>query len=125
MSQSAKSVFIYGIYLSLVGLLLVLVPNVLLNLFGIEPTRDVWIRLEGILLMATAVYYFIAAKYELVVILKATAFIRFSVIVFFSAFVLLELVSSSILIIAVVDFLGGAWTYYLLKKEGHFTRSKK
>ena len=102
-----------------------LIPNVLLNLFGIEPARDVWIRLEGILLMATAVYYFIAAKYELVVILKATAFIRFSVIVFFSAFVLLELVSSSILIIALVDFLGGAWTYYLLKKEGHFTRSKK
>ena len=125
MSQSAKSVFIYGIYLTLVGLLLVLIPNVLLNLFGIEPARDVWIRLEGILLMATAVYYFIAAKYELVVILKATAFIRFSVIVFFSAFVLLELVSSSILIIALVDFLGGAWTYYLLKKEGHFTRSKK
>ncbi len=120
MSQSAKSVFIYGIYLSLVGLLLVLVPNVLLNLFGIEPTRDVWIRLEGILLMATAVYYFIAAKYELVVILKATAFIRFSVIVFFSAFVLLELVSSSILIIAVVDFLGGAWTVLSVKKRRAF-----
>ncbi|CDF79500.1 conserved hypothetical membrane protein [Formosa agariphila KMM 3901] len=124
MSPSAKSVFIYGIYLALIGLMLLLVPNVLLSLFGIEPTHEVWIRFEGILLMATAVYYFIAAKYELILILKTTAFIRFTVIVFFSAFVLLDLVSPRIIIIAVIDFLGGTWTYLLLKKEGHFYRNK-
>ncbi len=124
MSRSAKSVFIYGIYLALVGLMLVIAPNVLLNLFGIESTNEVWIRLEGILLMATTVYYFIGAKYELILILKATAFIRFTVIIFFTAIVLLELVSPSIIIISVIDFLGGAWTYLMLKKEGHFARNK-
>ncbi|WNH10111.1 hypothetical protein [Thalassobellus suaedae] len=125
MSQSAKSVFIYAIYLSLIGLMLLFVPNVLLNLFGIEPTSEVWIRFEGILLMATAIFYFIGAKYELILILKTTAFIRFTVIVFFTAFVMLELVSSRIIIISVIDFLGGAWTYLMLKKEGHFARNKK
>ncbi|WP_273276226.1 hypothetical protein [Maribacter polysiphoniae] len=125
MSQSAKSVFIYGIYLTLIGLMLLFVPNVLFNLFGIEPTSEVWIRFQGILLMATAVYYFIGAKYELILILKATAFIRFTVIVFFTAFVMLELVSPSIIIISVIDFLGGAWTYLMLKKEGHFARNIK
>jgi hypothetical protein len=125
MSQSAKSVFIYGIYLTLVGLMLLFAPNLLLNLFDIEPTSDVWIRLEGVLLMATAVYYFIGAKYELIMILKATAFIRFTVIVFFTTFVMLELVSPNIIIISVIDFLGGAWTYLMLKKEGHFTPNIK
>ncbi|WP_299247413.1 hypothetical protein [uncultured Lacinutrix sp.] len=124
MSQSAKSVFIYGIYLVLIGLMLLFVPNLLLNLFGIEPTNEVWIRFEGILLMATAVYYFIGAKYELILILKTTAFIRFTVIVFFTAFVILELVPARIIIISVIDFLGGAWTYLMLKKEGHFARNK-
>lgn len=119
MSQSAKSVFIYGIYLAFVGLLLLLVPNMLLNLFGIEPTNEVWIRFEGILLMVIAIYYIIGAKYELIVILKTTAYVRFSVIFFFSAFVLLELVPPSIIIISVIDFLGGCWTYLMLKKEGH------
>jgi hypothetical protein len=120
MSKSARSVFIYGIYLAINGLMLLFVPNVLLNSLGIEPTTEVWIRLAGILLMAIAVYYILGAKYELIVILKATAFIRFSIVFFFTAFVLLKLVSSSIIIISVVDFLGGAWTFFMLKKEGHF-----
>jgi len=125
MSQSAISVFIYGIYLAFIGLMLLFVPNVLLNLFDIESTSEVWIRFEGVLLLSTAVYYFIGAKYELIVILKTTAFIRFTVIVFFTAFVLLELVPPRIIIISVIDFLGGAWTYLMLKKEGHFARNKK
>lgn len=125
MSQSAISVFIYGIYLAFIGLMLLFVPNVLLNLFDIESTSEVWIRFEGVLLLSTAVYYFIGAKYELIVILKTTAYIRFTVIVFFTAFVLLELVPPRIIIISVIDFLGGAWTYLMLKKEGHFARNKK
>lgn len=125
MSQSAKSVFIYAIYLALIGLMLLFVPNMLLNLFGIEPTSEVWIRFQGILLMATAVYYFIGAKYELILILKTTAFIRFTVILFFVTFVMLELVSPNIIIISIIDFLGGAWTFLMLKKEGHFTRNKE
>ncbi len=125
MSKSAISVFIYSIYLAINGLMLLLVPNVLLNSLGIGPTTEVWIRLAGILLMALAVYYFLAAKYELIVIMKATAFIRFTIIFFFIAFVMLNLVSSSIIIISIIDFLGGAWTYLMLKKEGHFVRNKK
>ena len=123
MSKSAKSVFIYGIYLATNGLMLLIVPDVLLNSLGIETTTEVWIRLAGILLMAIAVYYFLAARYELIVIMKATAFIRFSIIFFFTAFVLMKMVSSSILIISIIDFLGGAWTFFMLRKEGHFARS--
>jgi hypothetical protein len=124
MSKSAKSVFIYGIYLALNGLMLLVIPNTLLNSLGIEPTTEVWIRLSGILLMAIAVYYVLGAKYELVVIMKATAFIRFTIIFFFTAFVLLQLVSPSIIIIAVIDFFGGLWTFLMLRKEGHFTFKK-
>jgi hypothetical protein len=124
MSKSAKSVFIYGLFYAFNGLMLLLAPNVLLNSLGIEPTTEVWIRLAGVLLSAIAVYYILAAKYEIVVIMKATAFIRFTIIFFFTAFVLLELVSSSIIIISIIDFLGGGWTFLMLKKEGHFARSR-
>ena len=124
MSKSAISVFIYGIYLAINGIMLLFIPNVLLNSLGIEPTTEVWIRLAGILLMAVAVYYILGAKNELIVIMKATAFIRFTIILFFSAFVLLNLVSPNIIIISAIDFLGGAWTFLMLKKEGHFTHNK-
>lgn len=125
MSKSAKSVFIYGIFYAINGLMLLFVPNVLLNSLGIDNTNEVWIRLAGILLSGISVYYFISAKNELIVIMKATAFIRFSIIFFFTAFVLLELVSSSIIVISVIDFLGGAWTFLMLKKEGHFKQGKQ
>jgi len=120
MSKSAISVFIYGIYLAINGLLLLFVPNLLLTSLGIEPTSEVWIRLSGILLMAISVYYIVGAKYEIIVVFKATAFIRFTIIVFFTAFVLLELVSPGIIIISAIDFIGGIWTYAMLKNEGHF-----
>jgi len=120
MSKSAKSVFVFGIYLAINGLLLLLVPNLLITPLGIEPTNEVWIRLSGILLTAIAIYYILGAKYEIIVILKATAFIRFTIIFFFTAFALLELVSPNIIIISAIDLLGGVWTFLMLKKEGHF-----
>ena len=124
MSKSAKSVLIFGIYLAVSGLMLLLVPNALITPFGIEPTNEVWIRLSGILLMALAVYYTLGAKYEIVVIMKATAFIRLTIIFFFTAFAFLNLASPNIIFFSAIDFLGGIWTLLMLKNEGHFKRSK-
>ena len=120
MTKSAKSVFIFGLYMVIIGLALLIVPNLFLTPFGIEPSHEVWIRLSGILLMALAVYYILGAKHELVVIMKATGFIRLTIIVFFSTFVVLDLVSPNIILFAVIDFFGGLWTLLMLKKEGHF-----
>ena len=124
MSKSAKSVLIFGIYLGIIGLILLIIPNMLITPFGIDATSEVWIRLSGILLMAIAVYYYLGAKNELVVILKATAFIRITIILFFSVFAILKLVSPNIIIFSVVDLLGGIWTFLMLKKEGHFNLAR-
>ena len=124
MSKSAKSVLIFGIYLGLIGLILLLVPNMLITPFGIEPASEVLIRISGILLMAIAIYYILAAKYEIIVIMKATAFIRFTIIFFFTALALIKLVSPNIIILSVIDFLGGIWTYFMLRNEGHFKHNK-
>lgn len=119
MSKSAKSVFIYGFFLAFNGFMLLLAPNLLLGSLGIESADEVWIRLSGVLLLAISVYYFLGAKHELIVIMKATAFIRFTIIFFFTAFVLLDFVSPNIIMISVIDLLGGIWTFLMLKKEGH------
>ena len=73
--------------------------------------------------MALAVYYTLGAKHEIVVIMKATAFIRLTIIFFFTAFALFKLVSPNIIIFSAIDFLGGVWTLLMLKNEGHFKRS--
>ena len=117
MSRSAISVLVFGIYIAILGFLLLLVPNWVITPFGIAPAREVWIRLSGIMLMALSVYYLVAVKHNLVVIFKITAYIRFTIIFFIVAFAALKLVSPNIIFFGIIDFLGGLWTYLSLKKE--------
>jgi len=92
-------------------------PNILLNLFGIKSTSEVWIRLVGMLLLALSLYYLVAVRNNLIIIYKVTACIRCSIIFFFVAFRLVGFVSPNIILFAVFDFLGGFWTFLALKKE--------
>lgn len=118
MQPAAKSVFVFGVYLTLVGLTLLFIPNVFLSVIGVENTTEVWIRLSGILLMALSVYYIVSSRHNLPVIFKVTACIRCTIIIFFSVFVYLKMMEPVMLIFAAIDFAGGAWTYLAMKKEG-------
>jgi hypothetical protein len=118
MSNSAKSVLVFGIYLALVGLTLLMIPNVFLSVIGVDNTNEVWIRLAGILLMALSVYYIVAVKFNLFIIFKVTAWIRCTIVFFFSAFVYMQMMQPIMLLFAAIDFAGGAWTYFTMKKEG-------
>lgn len=118
MTNSAKSVFVFGVYLTIIGAILLVIPNALLTLFGVANTNEVWIRLSGILLMALSVYYIVAAKHNLHIIFRVTACIRCTIIFFFSAFVYLHMMEPVMLLFAAFDFAGGAWTYFAMKKEG-------
>ena len=51
MSNTAKSVFVFAIYLFLLGITLLVTPNVLLTLFAYPTTEEVWIRVVGMLLV--------------------------------------------------------------------------
>ena len=118
MSQSAKSVFYFGLYLVGLGVSLILFPNVLLNIFGVPSTSEVWIRVVGMLLLALSVYYIVSSRLELTPIFKVTMYIRSTIIIFFTAFWLVGWVTPNIILFAVVDFMGAVWTYLALKKEG-------
>ncbi len=118
MSKSAVSVFVFGIYLLLLGLGLMTIPNLLLAPFGIASSNEVWIRIVGLLLMALSVYYIVSSRLNLLPILKITMYIRCSIILFFTAFVLLHWVEPAIILFALIDLAGGIWTFIALKKEG-------
>jgi hypothetical protein len=51
MSKSALSVFVFGLYLLVVGIVMLVVPNFLLGLFSIPSTTEVWIRVAGMLVL--------------------------------------------------------------------------
>jgi hypothetical protein len=49
MSKIAFTIRVYSFYLFLMGLGMMLIPNLLLSLFGFAETTEIWIRMLGLL----------------------------------------------------------------------------
>ena len=119
MSKAAFTVKAFGVYLLLLGIALVLVPNLLLGLFGIPSTSEVWIRVVGLLAFNIGMYYWYAAKAEARPFFLASVYVRAAVPVVFIAFVALGFVSPLLVLFGIVDLAGGLWTFVALRKEQH------
>ena len=117
MSQAAKSLFVFGIYLCGLGLVLLLVPNLMLQVFGVPPTNEVWIRVNGMFVLCLSFYYVQAARNELTAFIRWTVWTRIAVIFYFAAFVLLVSAPKALLLFGSVDLLSAIWTWLALKKD--------
>jgi hypothetical protein len=117
MSNSARSVFIFGLYLGVLGICLLVAPNFLLGIFSLPPTTDVWIRVAGMLLLFIGFYYIQAARHELTDFFRWTIYVRSTVIVFFAAFVVLGFASPALILFGTVDLLGASWTGLALRSQ--------
>lgn len=117
MGRAAKSLFVFGIYLCGLGLILLLVPNLILQLFGVPPTNEVWIRINGMFLLCLSFYYVQVARHELTIFIRWTIWARGAVIIYFAAFVLLVSAPRALLLFGLIDLLAGIWTWRALKTD--------
>jgi hypothetical protein len=117
MSKSAKSLFVFALYLFVLGPILLIIPNVLLAPFGIPEANEVWIRVTGMLVIILGYYYTQASRNELKPFFKATVVGRLSVLVFFAVFALLDYAPPALIILTLPDVAGAVWTALCLKAE--------
>ena len=117
MSQAAKSLFVFGIYLIALGLVLLLIPNLILRVFGVPPTNEVWIRINGMLVVCLSFYYVQVARNELTMFIRWTVWTRIAVIIYFIAFVLLISAPKALLLFGLIDLLAAIWTWLALRKD--------
>ena len=89
--------------------------TVALSLFLIPETNEVWVRVVGMLVLIIGYYYVTAARNELTQIFRASVHARFSVLVFFIAFVVTGLAPPMLLIFGVVDAIAATWTAMALR----------
>ena len=115
MSKAAFTIRAFGCYLIVLGTALVAAPNLLLTMFLMPQTGEVWIRVVGLLVFNIGVYYIYAAKCEATEFFRVSVFTRTLVLVGFAAFVLVGLARPMLIGFGVVDFLGGLWTWRALK----------
>ena len=117
MSKSAKTMFVFSLYLYVLGGILVLIPNVLLRLFFFPATNEVWIRVVGMLVFLIGFYYFQVARNELSNFFQWSVYARSAVLLFFIAFVIAGLASPLLILFGVIDVAGAIWTQLSLRSE--------
>lgn len=117
MSKSSRSVFLFSIYMFGLGSIMVLLPNLLLNIFSVPETNEVWIRVAGMLVLILGYYYFQASKNDIMIFFKWTVYARSSVVIFFIAFVLFGLAPPILILFGIVDAVAAYWTNYCLKAD--------
>ncbi len=115
MSNSARSILVFGLYLVVLGIVLLVAPNFLLGMFVLPSTTEVWIRVAGMLVLFLGYYYIQAARKEMTDFFRWTVYVRPTVIVFFAAFVLLGFASLPLILFGVADLLGAIWTGLALR----------
>lgn len=114
---SARTVFVFGLYLVLVGLGLALVPNTVLTTLGFAPTQDFWARASGGLVLCLATFYLVAARANLTVLIRTTIYLRFAVFGFLGGLVLFQFAPRQLALFGLVDLIAALWTASALKAE--------
>ena len=117
MTRSGRSLWVFGLYVWLVAAGLLLIPNLMLGLFGLPETNEIWIRVVGIPLVLLGGYYFLAGRNDLVPFIRWSIPARASVILFYLILALTEAVQPTILLFGVVDLVGAGWTALSIRAD--------
>lgn len=115
MSKAAVSVRLFGIYVMVLGVSLAFAPNLVLGLFGIAPSTEVWLHVVGVLAFIIGVFDYVAAAAEYRPYFIATIGTRCLVFASFVIFVLLSMAPPVLILFGLVDLAGAAWTALALR----------
>lgn len=109
--------FVFGIYLTCLGFVLVALPNLAFVVFGLPGTNGVWIRAFGMLLLFLAFFCIQSARQEVAEFFRWSVYTHAPVIIFFTAFVLLRLVNPVLILFGLIDLAGAVWTGLALRSS--------
>lgn len=115
MSRAARSVFVFGCYLIGMSAILVVAPNLLLDLLQQPRTDEPWIRVLGVIVGVLGVYYARAGRADATWFFSTTVAIRLSIPLAFGLLVLLWDAPAVLMLFAVADVAGALWTWRALR----------
>ena len=117
MSKSAFSLFVFSLYMFVLGMLLIVVPNQMLSLFSVAETQEVWIRVVGMLILIIGFLNFMASRNELIIYIRWTVYGRLAVLLFLTLFVAFGLAPPVLILFGVIDAFAAVWTAVSLRND--------
>jgi len=116
MTRAARSVYVFGIYLLVVGGVLIGAPNTLLALLQLPPTNEPWAHVLGVAVMGMGMLHVASARAELVPFFRATVWVRVFVLVSFGVLAALQIVPPIVIAFGLIDAGCALWTYLALRE---------
>jgi hypothetical protein len=117
MSRSALSLFVFSIYLYLMGFVLVVTPDTLVRIFKFPDADGLWIRVVGMLAIILGFYYSHVARADFRPFFVWTVIARSAVLLFFIAFVIAGLAPTALILFGVIDFVAAMWTFFAIRSD--------
>jgi hypothetical protein len=117
MTHAARSIYVFGIYLIVIGGILMGSPNTFLAVFGIAPTSEPWIRIAGMLVMVIGMLDVACARREQTGFFQATVYTRTFALIVFAAFALFGIAPRILILFGLIDAAGALWTHTALRRS--------
>jgi hypothetical protein len=115
MRGASLSIAVWGAYMMVAGLGFIVLPNILLPVFGLPTTTEVWVRVTGLLVAIFGAIFFSCARNNDVAFFRLTVPARIAFAVGLAAFVALGMSGPTLLIFGVLDVIGAIWTWLALR----------
>lgn len=116
MTPAARSILVFGIYLVLLGVGLMLVPNLVLAPFGFVPTNEVWLRVAGSETAIIGFFFLVSARHGTESFFRATLIARPFLFLSLCAYVVFGLAPPQLILFGAIDLLGALWTFLALRR---------
>ena len=117
MQKTYKSLYGQLAYVIIAGLQLVFVPNLLLGIFGFQPTSEIWIRVMGLLVLALSFYYYAMVNHGTPEVVKATVYGRTFFCLGLITLVIIGIAEPPLIGFAIAELALTAWTWSELRAK--------
>jgi hypothetical protein len=123
MNKASTSILVFGIYVVVVGLSLIFVPNIILSLFTLPAAEEVWIRVLGVVAVALGYYYIQASRDNNENFFKMSIWGRVGFAIGIAILAFVTPGHLPIIVFGIVDLLGAIWTWYARGQEAQMAAS--
>lgn len=117
MSNSGRTSFVYGLYLGLLGLALLVAPHPVLRLIDFPTEDPYWPRSTGVLACVIAVYAIQAGRTNLIPIIRWSVYCRIFAFLFFTIAVIVGIAVPAIFFLGLIDLFTAIWSHRALRLE--------
>lgn len=118
MTRAGNSLFWFGKFIFLTGLLFAVIPQSIISLMNLPDIPTNWARFIGLIVMVIGTYDMICGRWDVLQFIKASVYVRFGFALGTIVFFVFELMPVTILLFGAADALGAIWTLFALKARG-------